>query len=365
VLEALLQSPQFLYRTELGATAGVDGLIALDAWELASRLSFFLWNSMPDATLFDAARAGALSTPNETAATVARLLGDGRANEMALSFHEQAWNWGRYSRIAPDADEYPDAPSDFPSRARESSRRFVSEVIANGGGLDELLTAPYAFVDSALAPLYGVEVDGVFERVDFSAGERRGILMQLGFLASNAYAIKTDPIHRGLFVMRDLLCRDISDPPPGATETPPPETDTPPETTREEVELLTGQPTCAGCHLEINAPGFAFEGFDAAGSARELDGEVPVDTSGTLDIDGAMVSFGGAGELVEALGQSVEARACYAGKWLAYAYGRELAAHDTTTRTELAASPLAVRALLTAIAQSKPFVKRAPNEVAP
>ena len=150
--------------------------------------------------------------------------------------------------------------------------------------------------------------------------------MQLGFLASHAYAIKTDPIHRGLFVLRELLCRDIPDPPPGATETPPPETDEPIETTREEISLLTGQDLCVGCHIDINAPGFAFESFDAVGAARALENDVPVDTTGELTLDGSVVTFANAGELVEALAQSSEARACYAGKWLSFAYGRRLVA---------------------------------------
>ena len=365
VVEAMLQTPDFLYRTELGASAGSDGLITLDAWELASRLSFFLWNSIPDAALLADARSGALSTPAGLETAIARLLADDRAVATALSFHEQAFHWNRYASIAPDAGEYPDAPPDFAARAEESSRRFVAEVIESGGGLEELLTAPYAFVDSALAPLYGVDVQGGFERVDFDGGERQGLLMQVGFLASNSYAIETDPIHRGLFVVRDVLCRHVDEPPPGATETEPPETDTPPETTREEIELLTGQATCAGCHLEINAPGFAFEGFDATGAARAEEDGVPVDTSGSFELDGATVSFDGPSTLVGALAQSAEARACYSGKWLEYAYGRNLAADDAPARSELAATPRSIRELLRAVATTKAFVKRAPNEVGP
>src|SRR5690606_37980354 len=116
---------------------------------------------------------------------------------------------------------------------------------------------------------YGASASGAdLTRVDFDAGERKGFMMQVGFLASNAYSRKTDPIHRGLFVLRDVLCRVIPDPPPGATNTPLPETDEPIITTRQEVSVLTGQLYCPTCHSQINEPGFAFEGFDALGQPR-------------------------------------------------------------------------------------------------
>lgn len=364
VVEAALQSPQFLYRTELSAEPGPNGKIALDDWEVASRLSFAIWNSMPDAPLFERAREGGLRTDAEVELAARRLLDDPKAMGKLLNFHEQAWQFGRFSKIAPDREVYPEAPADLAARVRAASHRFVEAVIQDGGGLAELLTAPYAFADAGLAPLYDASLDGELARIDFPNGERRGFLMQVGFLASNAHAIKTDPIHRGLFVLRDLLCRAIPDPPPGASTTAPPPGE-PPKTTREEVSRLTEQAGCDGCHHQINPPGFAFEGFDAVGRARSSEGGTPVDTSGSIDLDGRDVEFGGADGLVEALGGSEEARRCYTAKWLAYVYGHDLGPTDDGVLTGLAIEPLPVRDLLVRIASSTAMRERSPNQVAP
>ena len=365
-LEAFLQAPQFLYRTELGGQVGSDELIALDSWEMASRLSYFVWNSMPDRELFASAEAGELASESAISDAVERLAADSRATRVGISFHAQAWDFQRFAKITPDSDTYPDAPSDIIARVRSASERFVEEVIDSGGGLEELLTAPYAFADSELAPLYGADVQGGLERIDFDSGERKGFLMQVGYLASHAYSIKTDPIHRGLFIVRNLLCRDIPDPPAGASQTPLPETDEPIETTREEIELLTGQaPTCRGCHTDINPPGFAFENFDAVGSLRTRENGTAVDTTGSFELDGATLEFEDASELVEALAGSEEAQSCYAAGWLSFAYGRDLVADDAPARVEVGVAGRSVRDIMAAVALTKAFRKRAPNEVGP
>ncbi|HKO94530.1 MAG TPA: DUF1592 domain-containing protein, partial [Polyangiaceae bacterium] len=193
-LEAMLQSPQFLYRTDSSLQAGPDGRVVLSDWEVASRLSYFLYDSMPDAELFDAARGARLHTPDQIETEARRMLTHPRVLAKLGSFHEQVWQFGRFSRISPDRATYPNVPSNFVSRVSQSAQQFVGAVLANGGGLEELLTAPYAYVDDGLAPLYGVSVEGqagTFQRVDFSGGERQGLLMQVGYLASNSYAIKT------------------------------------------------------------------------------------------------------------------------------------------------------------------------------
>jgi uncharacterized protein DUF1592/uncharacterized protein DUF1588/uncharacterized protein DUF1595/uncharacterized protein DUF1587/uncharacterized protein DUF1585 len=358
VVEAMLQSPQFLYRTEVSQGKVQNGREALDDWEIASRLSYFIYDSMPDEELFARARQGQLRTPEQVASQVARMLDDERASSKFVSFHEQLWQFGRYSKISPDAATYPGLPADLSDRLRGAATRFVQSVIADGGGLAELLTAPYAFADSAIAPLYGADRSGGLARIDFPGGERKGFLMQPGFLASNAYSVKTDPIHRGLFILRDVLCRAIPDPPPGAQNTPPPEATEPIETTRDEVTLLTGQLYCPTCHSQINEPGFAFEGFDAIGRVRERENGVAVDTTGSIKLDGADVDFDGAGELVEALADSEEARACYTSRWLEFAYGRTLAGPDATLRERLAERPLGVQDIITTLATSPEFLSR-------
>lgn len=368
VVEAMLQSPQFLYRTELSTETDADGTIVLTSWEVATRLSYFVQGSMPTDGLFERASRDELRSVEQVRSAVEELLASERANAQLVSFHAQAWNFSRYSRIAPDRDVFSNAPADIVDSARVASERFVRDVIENGGGLAELLTAPYAFADAGLAALYGLEGDGLpssMTRIDLDAGLRKGYLMQIGFLASHAYAVDTDPIHRGLFVLRQLLCRDIDDPPPGASMTQLPETNEPIETTREEIELLTGQAGCFTCHLQINPPGFALEGFDAVGQVRTRENDVPVDTSGTLELDDIDVAFSGPIELVDALASSQEARACYASKWLEFAYGRSLGAGDDAAISELGAAALSVHELLAKISTTEAFMKREPNEVGP
>jgi hypothetical protein len=363
VVEAMLQAPQFLYRAEVSHGEVQNGRTALDDWEIASRLSYFIFDSMPDDELFERARSGELHTPEQVGTEVARMLDDPRARGKLASFHEQVWQLGRYAKIAPDAETYPNLPDDLVDRLRASSNRFFESVIDEGGGLREFLTAPYAFADAELAPLYGADLSGnQLARIEFEDGERKGFMMQVGFLASNAYARKTDPIHRGLFVLRDMLCRLIPDPPPGAQNTPPPETDEPIITTRQEISLLTGQLYCPTCHSQINEPGFAFEGFDAVGQVREEENGAPVDTSGSITLDGEEVSFSGAGELVEALADSQEAQDCYASRWLEFAYGRALGERDDALRVELASEPRSVQSLIQTLTTSDDFLSRAETE---
>lgn len=364
VVEGALQAPQFLYRAETSATVDSDGLIPLDDYELASRLSYMLWDSMPDPALFELAHAGSLATEAGLQTAAARLLTDPRALAKAVTFHAEAWEFSRFARISPDPVTFPNLPPDFVTRVRNSSERFVAETLSTGGGLKELLTAPYAYVDSELAPLYGQSASGSeLSRIELS--DRKGYLMQVGFLASNAYTKKTDPIHRGVFVLRRLLCRSIDDPPAGASTTPLPVVDPPPRTTREEVALLTEQPACRGCHVDINAPGFALEAFDAIGQRRSLDNGVAVNTAAESEIDGALVPYADANDLVAALAASPEAQACYAGRWLQFAFGRELTAEDQAARTALAAERLGGLALLAKVTALPAFRKRLPNEVEP
>jgi hypothetical protein len=365
VVEALLQSPQFLYRTELSNQVAADGLIQLDSWETASRLSYFLWGSMPDGALFESAASGKLATPADVTAAANRLLADSQAREAVLSFHAQSLRFARFKKVAPDSSRYPNAPQDMAQKVEEAAELFVKDVVFdNQGGITQLLNAPYAYADSTLAPLYGQSAPGpAFQKLTFAAGERAGYLMQLGFLASNAYAIRTDPIHRGLFVQRDLLCRTIPDPPPGASMTPLPPTTDQIKTTRQQITLLTSGDGCKGCHNLINEPGFAFEAFDAVGQARTMDNGAPVETSGMTTLDEQPVSFSNAVELMQAVAQSAEARRCYVGKWLEYAYGRSKVEADQATQTALAQNPLSTLQLVAQLTTTPGFRFRAPNPV--
>ncbi|MEY2936346.1 MAG: hypothetical protein RL033_7095 [Pseudomonadota bacterium] len=365
-VESLLQAPEFLYRVETSSPSG-----SLDDYELAVRLSYFLFDSLPDEPSFAAARAGALRTDAQIEQLTRRMLGEPRVLQKLVAFHEQAWQFGRFAGISPDLTSYPRVPRAFVWRVRRATALFVRDVLQHGGGLEELLTAQYAYADAGLAPLYGASVPAAapdggpmlergarFERVPLDPAQRSGLLMQVGHLAANAYAKATDPIHRGLFVIRNLLCREVPDPPPGATTTPPPPATRPIVTTRDEVALVTGQSFCPTCHVEINAPGFAFEGFDAVGQLRREDNGVAVDTSGEMVLDGETVQFDGPVQLMNAIARSHEAHRCYTRRWMELAYGRPLAASDESTLAAIAAESRPLADLIVAIVLSRQFRSR-------
>ena len=378
-LEAMLQAPDFLYRSVAG-TPSSDGCVRLDDFDVAARLSYFLYDSLPDAELFAAAHAGRLHTPDDVEAAARRMLRDPRVLPQLVSFHEQVWAFGRFAGISPDAEKYPQLPGGFVWRVRRAARLFLRDVLMGGGGLEELLTAPYVYADEGLAPLYGaakrdgaaappsapagVDPTGRFARLELDPSEREGFLMQIGYLASNAYSASTDPIHRGLFVIRNLLCRAVPDPPPGATLTPLPATHPPIVTTRDEVSVLTGQSFCPTCHVQINAPGFAFEGFDAIGQKRTTDNGAPVDSSGSMMLDGQRLLFNGPTALIEGIARSQEAHRCYSRRWLEFALGRPLAQSDLPTLDAIASESRPLADLLVAIVRSPEFLTL-PSSAAP
>jgi hypothetical protein len=363
VVEAMLQAPSFLYRTEMSTTQDDQGRVALDDYDVASRLSYFLYNSMPDAELFAAAADGQLHTVDAISTQVARMLEQPRALTQIVSFHEQAWLFNRYNNIAPDPKAFPDVPSDLSQRLLAASRAFVSDVVEEGGGVKEMLTAPYAYADDAMAPLYDVSVDGSLQRIELDPEQRLGLLGQAGFLAANAYAQKTDPIHRGLFVVRELLCRGIGSPPAGASMAELPEGSPQPKTTREEVTLLTSPDGCAPCHKLFNEVGFAFEGFDAVGQMRTAENGEPVNTAGTVLIDGAQLQISGALDLIQALAASDEAKLCYAKKWFTFAHGRNVVAADMPAIQPLAVD-MSARDIAAAIVSDPSYLTRPAVEAA-
>lgn len=363
VVETVLQSPQFLYRTELSTTESDAATIALDDYDVASRLSYFIYNSMPDSELFEAAASGQLHTVAAVATQVTRMLQDSRALQQLVAFHEQAWSFARYNNIAPDPVSFPGIPADLSTRLLTASEYFVRDVIEEGGGVEDMLIAPFAYADEGVAPLYGLELEGGFERIELEPTERIGLLAQPGFLASHAYAQKTDPIHRGLFVVRELLCRGIGEPPAGATEAELPPGSPVPKTTREEVELLTSPDSCAPCHKLFNPMGFAFEGFDALGQLRtDEDGE-PVNTAGAITVDGATLEIDGALDLIHAIAASDEVKRCYARKWFSFAHGRNVVNADMPVVDGLV-SDLSVREVVTAIVSDPSYLIRPKAETA-
>ena len=366
LVEAILQSPGFIYRWERGLQAPqADGaLVKLDGYEVASRLSYFVWNSMPDDELMAAAAAGQLSTPDEVAAQAQRLLADSRADETLGDFVSQWLELGNLPSLIKDKNAFPDFNADLATSMANETLAFTHDVLrGNSPTFTSLLTAKYTFADPALAKYYGVTPDGA-GRVDLSASPRLGLLTQASLMAAKGNSYRTSPVRRGKFIINRLLCTVVPPPPPDVVpELPPPN---PMLTVRQQMAEHRSTPACAACHTQMDALGFAFEHFDGAGKQRELDGTNAIDSSGSVMLDGQTLSFTNASELSTALSQSATAQHCFARQWLRYAIDRFEQDADSSAakylETSYSQGGLDTRALIVAITRTLPFSHRAPAE---
>lgn len=367
---AILQAPAFLYRLEVGGGEGAAS-VALAPYEMASRLSYFLWESMPDAVLFDAAARGELATAEQIEAQARRMVADPRARGAVVDFHRQ---WLEMDRILADEhlgrvpDLYPTWNEALRDAVREEEDRFVEAAIfgEGGGTLSSLFLSRRTAVNASLAELYGVPGpadDATWAEVELPEGERAGLLTRVGFLASHAHSGNASPPLRGVFVMERLLCEPRPSPPASADTTPPvPMPGAGPRTNRQLFEERTAPPLCQGCHVRIDGFGYGFEHYDAIGAYRDLDNTLPVDASGNLsgtDVDGPYV---GAIELSEALAESRTVEDCATRQWMRYALGRSIEREDECfldrMQETFSSSGGDVRALMVAIVTSPEFRNR-------
>ncbi|MCA9621374.1 MAG: DUF1592 domain-containing protein, partial [Myxococcales bacterium] len=366
-LQGFLQSPHFLYRVERSSEVGPDGLIALDGWEVAAKLSYMLHNSMPDDDLFAAAEAGQLDSAEGILTQAKRLFDadDEAARAMVESFHEQLYQFDHYHDLYKDPDKFPAFTPDLGLDMEEEARMFVDHVVFSGGGLHELLMSRTTFVNAELAALYGLEgsYDDTFQEVTLDASERAGLLTRIGFLAANATPKEQNTIHRGVFVNLRLMCNKLPAPPDNVAGLPPAGDFA---TNRERVDAHTGAGTCgASCHAPlINPPGYALESFDAVGAFQDLENGAPVNTATTWFFDGEEKDVADAVALSQLIADSDQAHACYAKRLLEYGYGRTAQEGDEITIEALAASSKesSIEALVLALTQTKAFRTRAPEE---
>lgn len=338
VVQALLQSPQFLYRFETSQTAPIgDGAAyALDGYELASRLSYLLWNSMPDEELWQSAVAGTLADPAELRVQAERLLASPRAGITVSDFSEQ---WLGLSALASavrrvgvtmqtDGSQAPVIDSRYSSAWQQSTKLFLADLFVGGGKFTDLFQSPRVFVNRELSQLYPSTVpfagdDQAFMGVDFGADERSGLLTQPGLMALLSHPDQSAPILRGVFV-RDMLLCDPPPPPPPSVNPTPPALD-PTATTRERFAQHTADASCANCHRLIDPIGLGLENYDELGRYRVDENGLPLDVSGAIvlardsSLDGA---FTGAKQLSERLGSSAQAQACFITQWYRYGMGR-------------------------------------------
>lgn len=326
VLEAMLQSPQFLYRVEARiAPTPETGAIHLGPYEMASRLSYFLWNTMPDDELFRAAANNELATAEQIEAQARRMLGNERTRAMVRDFHRQWLNLDYFEGLVRESSSVTIEPSVLSQSWKQSMLAFVDDVYWNGAGtVDALFSSDVIFVDGTLAQLYGVGgVEGEGFVPASRGAERAGLLTQPALMAMLAHADQSSPVQRGVFVRSQLLC-DPPNPPPPTVNNNPPDPD-PTLTTRERFRVHTAEPVCATCHELIDPLGFGLENYDQFGRYRAEENLLPVDASGAINeapdtnIDGP---FNGPQELASRLASSPAVRNCLATHWYRFAMGR-------------------------------------------
>lgn len=361
VLEAMLQSPHFIYRVELGEAQGAE-TVQLGDFEIASRLSYMIWNSTPDDTLLNEAERGALRTADQIAAQAQRMLDDPRGQDMLERFHAQLFNWDLYRDLNKNPAEFPLYYDGIGQDMYEEARRFVEHVVLDADGdLSELLTASYSFVNSDLASIYGLEgsFGDSFSQASFdpvSQPERSGLLTQLGFLASHGGL--TGSVHRGVFINHRVLCTEL--PPPPEVIPPIPSDGGVTMTSRARIELHTGPGTCgASCHgTYINPIGYAFESFDGLGQYRTEELGMPIDAAASFEFEDGPVAFDGAAELNGAMAERVQTHDCYSKHWVEYALGRDTAGSDLDLIQDLGDASLSgtsVRGLILELVRSEEF----------
>jgi Protein of unknown function (DUF1592)/Protein of unknown function (DUF1588)/Protein of unknown function (DUF1595)/Protein of unknown function (DUF1585)/Protein of unknown function (DUF1587) len=351
VLAAVLVSPNFLFRPEFGAqAAGFSAAKKLTPYEQSARLAALLWASLPDDTLLDAAAAGQLETRTQLEAQARRMLNDPKARAGMAEFYAQWFGLPLLDTATKDKAVYPGFDDALRAAMGEESRRFIDDVLWSGDArLATFLTAPYAFVNGALAKLYGVSAPkdpAAFVKVALDPATRSGILTQASMLSTFASSNASSPVKRGKWLRTRLLCHDLPEPPANVPPLPPPEQGV---STRERFAMHTANAACSGCHRLIDGLGFGLEAYDGVGAYRTRDLGVAVDAHGeitaTLDIDGP---YEGARELAERLADSEQVRACAPRQWFRYTFGRREAADDAC----------ALEALESAFAQSDGDLKQ-------
>ena len=372
-VQALLCSPKFLFRVELDDRPDHPESRPIDEFHLASRLSYFLWNTMPDDELFELARRGELSKNLEP--QVLRMLKDARASASLVDQFAMQWlQLKRLDLFAPDAKLFPDFNEKLRQAMREESRLFLEAIVNEDRSLLDLLTADFTFVNEPLARHYGIaDSNGnlvgqkpakdkgqpirgpQFVRVNVTGTTRGGLLTQASVLSVTSNPTRTSPVKRGRWVLEQLLGTPPPPPPPNVPELEQGEKLT--GSLRQRMEQHRANPSCANCHARMDPLGFAFENFDAIGRFREKDGEFAIDPAGELPTG---EKFSGSTELKEILKtrQNLFAR-CITEKLLTYALGRGLEYYDRPAvdriTTALAQNGYRFSTLIVETVKSEPF----------
>lgn len=366
-LEAFLQSPNFLYRSGFGSTA-VQGRSRLTDYEIAANLSYALTNSIPDAALSAIADQGALEASPAIVTQAKRLIATPAGKAAVDRFYFQFFGLGQYDTLEKDPKVAPQYPSTVGPLLHTETQQFLQYIFSQNGTLRDIFTSPVTFVNSTVAALYGLTgsfAANTWTQVQLDPAQRSGVLTRLGFLAYYGHdGTVQDSIHRGVYINRRLLCKDMS-PPPGVVlpEIPAPMVGTT-ETNRQIVSRITGPGTCgASCHgTLINPAGFAFENFDGVGKYRTTENGQTIDASGTYPFVEGTKSFANEVDFSKVLSESQALHSCHAVNWVANLYSREPRVGDLAAAATVAQSSLAQNIssadLIVALMTNDAFVTR-------
>lgn len=370
VLTAVLVSPQFLFRVETDRNPlDPNDKHPLNDYELASRLSYFLWSSMPDDELFQHAAKGDLHTDAVLEAQVKRMLADSRATALVESFAEQWLNLRILDDFHPDPEKFKDFDAALKADLKRETQAFVEHVIRGDRSVLEFLDGPYTFVNQRLAQLYGLaDVSGdEFRQVSLAGTPRAGLLTHGSILALTSMPTRTSPVKRGKWMLEVILDQPPPPPPPNVPELTETAKASPDATLRQQLELHRANPVCNSCHQTMDALGFGMENFDPIGRWRDnVDGK-PLDTTGELP---GGKTFNGPKELMAVLKQrDCDFAKAFTGKLLTYALGRGLeyydrCAIDTIVKT-LKEKDFKFSVLACEIVKSRPFRMRRGEELDP
>jgi hypothetical protein len=334
-LQGVLVSPNFLFRVERDPSSLTSGAVyRLNDFELASRLSFFLWSSIPDEPLFEAASQRTLSDPGVLEQQVRRMLQDPRARGLVENFAGQWLHLRNMRTVTPDPRVFPDFDENLREAFQRETELFITSQLHEDRSVLDLLRANYTFVNERLARFYGIpNVYGShFRRVTLTDENRLGLLGQGSILTVTSYSTRTSPVLRGKWLLENVLGAPPPPPPPNV-----PDLDLAggtgkneaPRSVRERLEQHRKNPACASCHAAMDPLGFALENFDGIGKWRARDGRQPVDATGVL-LDGT--KFNGPAEFRDVLISQPDAFArTVTAKLLTYALGRELDFYDAPT----------------------------------
>jgi hypothetical protein len=365
VISAFLMSPQFLYRWEVAPRGAIkDGnFVRYSGWEIASRLSYMFWASMPDDALFALAEQNKLTTTAQIEAEARRMLKDAKARDMIADFVQQWLGITDLASVPKDPKVYPSySPALVSSLLAETSAFAAAQILDGDGTMNALFTSNKSFLDTNLAGLYGGTGGATLAPAELNAAQRGGILTQGSFLAGHASSDESNPTRRGKVMAERVTCVEIALPPDDVPDPKPP---APNLSVRERFEEHSKQPCATACHGIMDPLGFAFENYNGVGGYQTMDGGKPVNASGVLKIDGQERPFKNAIEMSRLLGDSKQVGECLARQFLRYALKRkEQVGDEAGIASALAAfssKGYDLRELMVSLTKTKAFTHRYPS----